>query len=154
MSQADSTNSIVRPAEAMRRRFLSQAAGVAAVGTVLALAAIPPASAAAAPAGALDASNASPALRAAAIALDEARGRLKEARAAFDAADKLPGEWRRLNPRPTGRRAIKRWGRRESEYRHSAVMGTWRALTDAEDDFSDAQMAMAKIDARIWASSR
>ena len=39
-------------------------------------------------------------------------------------------------------------GRREREYRHSAVMGTWRALTDAEDDFRDAQMAVAKIDAR------
>jgi hypothetical protein len=121
---------------------------VAAGGAALALATIQPAPAAAAPASPLDPANASPALRAAAIALDEAHGRLKEARAAFDAADKLPGEWRRSNPKPADRRAIKKWGRREREYRHSAVMGTWRALTDAEDDFRDAQMAVAKIDAR------
>ena len=42
------------PVDPTRRRFLSQAAGVAAGGTVLALAAIPPTPAAAAPAGALD----------------------------------------------------------------------------------------------------
>jgi hypothetical protein len=45
ISQVDATS---------RRRFLAQAAGVAAGGTVLALAAIPPASALVAPAGALD----------------------------------------------------------------------------------------------------
>jgi hypothetical protein len=42
------------PVDPTRRHFLSQAAGVAAGGTVLALATIPPASAAAALAGALD----------------------------------------------------------------------------------------------------
>jgi hypothetical protein len=42
------------PVDPTRRRFLSNAAGVAAGGTVLALATIPPASAAAAPAGSLD----------------------------------------------------------------------------------------------------
>jgi hypothetical protein len=42
------------PVDPTRRRFLSQAAGVVAGGTVLALATIPPASAAAAPAGLLD----------------------------------------------------------------------------------------------------
>jgi hypothetical protein len=51
MSQADSTNSTPMPAAATRRRFLSQAAGVAAGGTVLALATIPPVSAVAVPAG-------------------------------------------------------------------------------------------------------
>ena len=131
-----------------RRHFLSQAAGVAAGGAVLALATIPPASAAAAPASALDAANASPGLRAAAIALDEAHGRLKEARAAFDASDKLPEEWRRLNPKPTDRRAIKKWNRRENEYRYSVTMTPWQAITAAEDDFREAQMAVAKIDAR------
>jgi hypothetical protein len=54
MSQADSTNSTPMPAEATRRRFLSHAAGVAAGGTVLALAAIPPAPALAAPTGLAD----------------------------------------------------------------------------------------------------
>lgn len=42
------------PVDSTRRRFLSQAAGVAAGGTVLALATIPPASAAAAPASSPD----------------------------------------------------------------------------------------------------
>ena len=54
MAQADSTISISAPVIPTRRRFLSQAAGVAAGGTVLALAATPPASAAAAPASPLD----------------------------------------------------------------------------------------------------
>jgi hypothetical protein len=51
MAQADFKNSITAPAVSRRRRFLSQAAGVAAGGTVLALATISPASAAAAPRG-------------------------------------------------------------------------------------------------------
>jgi hypothetical protein len=42
------------PVDSNRRRFLTNAAGVAAGGTVLALAAIPPTSAATAPTGALD----------------------------------------------------------------------------------------------------
>jgi hypothetical protein len=75
-----------------RRRFLTNAAGVAAGGTVLALATIPPAPAIAAPASPLDAANASPALRAAARGLEDAHEHLKEARAAFDATDRLPGE--------------------------------------------------------------
>jgi hypothetical protein len=54
MAQANSDNSTPMPAVSTRRRFLSQAAGVAAGGTVLALATIPPASAAAAPAGLAD----------------------------------------------------------------------------------------------------
>jgi hypothetical protein len=69
--------------------------------------------AAAGPTIPLDPGNASPALRAAALALDDAHERLKEARAAFDAADLLPEAWRRANPEPTGRRALKRWERRE-----------------------------------------
>jgi hypothetical protein len=79
---------------------------MAAGGAVLALATIQPAPAAA-PASALDPANASPALRTAARALEDAHDRPKEARAAYDAADELPEEWRRLNPEPTGRRAIK-----------------------------------------------
>jgi hypothetical protein len=54
MAQADSKNSIIAPIVPTRRRFLSQAAGVAAGGTVLALATSPPGAALAAPPGALD----------------------------------------------------------------------------------------------------
>ena len=136
------------PVDPTRRHFLSQVAGVAAGGTVLALATIPPASVAAAPATALDPANASPALRTAARTLADAHDRLKEARAAFDAADKLPEEWRGLNPEPpTGRRAIKRWNRREREYRYSVTMPPWQAVLAAEDDFREARMAVAKVDA-------
>jgi hypothetical protein len=149
MAQADSKNSIIAPIVPTRRRFLSQAAGAAAGGAVLALATIPPASAVAARAVPLDPANASPALRTAARALADAHDRLKEARAVFDVADKLPQEWRGLNPEPpTGRRAIKRWNRREREYRYSVTLPPWQAVTSAEDDFREAQMAVAKIDAR------
>jgi hypothetical protein len=54
MAQATSNNSITAPVDPTRRGFLSQAAGAAVGGTVLALSAIPPTPAAAAPAGALD----------------------------------------------------------------------------------------------------
>jgi hypothetical protein len=54
MAQANTENSTTSPAVSTRRRFLSQGAAVAAGGAVLALATIPPASAAAAPAGLLD----------------------------------------------------------------------------------------------------
>jgi hypothetical protein len=54
MAQAKTDNSTPTPAVSTRRRFLSQSAGVAASGAVLALATIPPASPAAAPAGLAD----------------------------------------------------------------------------------------------------
>src|ERR1700682_2080868 len=53
-----------------------------------------------------------------------------------------------LNPEPTGRRAIKRGHRREREYRYSVEMPPWQAVIAAEDDFRDAKIAVAKIDAR------
>jgi hypothetical protein len=54
MAQATSDNSITAPVVSTRRRFLSQAAGVAAGGTALALATIPPALSAIAPAPSVD----------------------------------------------------------------------------------------------------
>src|SRR5258708_19145878 len=54
MAQVNSENSTAMPAVSTRRHFLSQAAGVAAGGTILALAAFPPVPTTAAPAGALD----------------------------------------------------------------------------------------------------
>jgi hypothetical protein len=82
------------------------------------------------------------------LAMDDAHERLKEARAAFDAADLLPEAWRRANPEPTGCRALKRWERREHEYRYSVTMPQWQEVIAAEREFSAAQMAVAKIDAR------
>jgi hypothetical protein len=148
LSTPPTNTTISRNDAPSRRSFLSQAVGVATGGTVLALATIPPAPAVAAPAGALDASNASPALRAAARAPDDAHGRLKEANAAVSADDATVARWRELNPKPTGRRAVKNWERRYSDYRHSVTMDSWHASMDAEDAFRTAQMAVAKIDAR------
>jgi hypothetical protein len=60
MSQADSTNIIVRPAVSTRRRFLSQAAGLAGGGAALALATVSATAAAVAPMAALASSDADP----------------------------------------------------------------------------------------------
>src|SRR5437879_1843917 len=109
MSQADSTNSTPMPAVATRRRFLSQAAGVAAGGTVLALAAIQPADAMAAPASLQDTIKAFPALRPATIALDDARERLREASAAYHEVDIRLEEWGLQHPAPRRRRAFQKW---------------------------------------------
>jgi hypothetical protein len=54
MAQVDSENSTAMPVVSTRRHFLSQAAGLAAGGSVLAMGQIPPTSAAAAPAGSPD----------------------------------------------------------------------------------------------------
>src|ERR1700686_2024952 len=54
MAQVDSKNTTAAPVDQTRRRFLSTAAGVAAGSAVLALATIPPAQPAAAPAGSPD----------------------------------------------------------------------------------------------------
>jgi hypothetical protein len=136
------------PAVSTRRRFLSQAAGVAAGGAVLALATIPPASAVASPAGSLDASKASPALRAAARALDEAHERLKAAKARFAADDLKVAEWQANNPAPLKGRAHKRWVRKWREYRDAVAGGGWAAQIEAEEDFRAALMVVAKIKPR------
>jgi hypothetical protein len=127
MAQTDSHNITVAPIAPTRRRFLSQAAGVAAGGTVFALATIPPASAMVAPSGLLDPANASPALRAAAIALDEAHERLKAAKARFTADDLKAFEWRELNPKPTNWRAQKKWGRKWQDMQDATVGESWAA---------------------------
>jgi hypothetical protein len=149
MAQANPDNSTPMPADQTRRRFLSQAAGVAAGSTVLALAIIPPASATAAPAGSLDASKASPALRAAARALDEANDSLKAAKAKFTADDAKVSEWCTNNPEPLNGRALKKWRRKWHAYRDAAeIHESWAAQLKAEDDFRAAQMAVAKIKPR------
>src|SRR5258708_30670117 len=116
MAEVNSENSTAVPAVSTRRRFLSQAAGVAAGGTALALATIPPAAAVAAPANLLDPTKASPELRAAALSLDEAHERLKAAKARFSADLIKVSEWTASNPEPLSKRARKRWSRKWREY--------------------------------------
>src|SRR5260370_24733826 len=78
MAQANPDNSTPMAAVSTRRRFLSQAAGVAAGGAVLALAAIPPTQAAAAPASPLAAGEPDP--------IFSAIDAYNKARRVFDAA--------------------------------------------------------------------
>jgi hypothetical protein len=155
MAKADSvlstppTNTPISQVDATsRRRFLSNAAGIAAGGTVLALATIPPAPAVAAPASPLDPANASPALRAAAIALDEAHERLEAAKARFITDDAKVSDWVKDNPEPAKGRARKRWARKWNEYRDATVFPSWAVQIEAEEHFRTAQMAVAKIGAR------
>jgi hypothetical protein len=137
-----------RPVAPTRRGFLSRAAGVAAGSAVLALGTVPPASAAAAPASALDPANASPALRAAARALDDAHERLEAAKGRFVAADAKVSDWVNDNPEPEKGRARKRWVRKWNEYRDETAYPAWEAQIEAESDFCAAQTAVAKIDSR------
>jgi hypothetical protein len=145
MAQADSNISILASVDPTRRRFLSNAAGVAAGGTVLALV---PAPAIAAPATALDPANASPALRAAAIAMDEAHDRLKAAKAWFTADDLKMAEWRELNPEPTNSRAKKKWRRKWRDTQDATAGESWATQLEAEKDFHAQQIAVAKVTPR------
>ena len=133
MTQADSVHSTPPTnTPTTRRRFLSNAAGVAVGGTALALATASPRPALAAPAG----------------ALDEAHERLKAAKARFDADDAKLLAWEDNNPEPRGKRAHKLWVRRWKENRGDTVRESWAAQLEAEKHFRTAQMAVAKIDAR------
>ncbi|MEH2468985.1 hypothetical protein V1281_001759 [Nitrobacteraceae bacterium AZCC 2161] len=144
------------PVDPTRRRFLSATAGLAAGGTAIALA-IPRAPAAATPlpalslpAGPLDGTEASPALRAAALVLQEASDALDAAKAAFKIQDNLAVEWQNQNPAPRGdRRKLKRWFRRERDRRQaSAMRAAWDAQIAAEEAFEAAQIAVAKVKPR------
>jgi hypothetical protein len=143
ISQVDATS---------RRRFLSQAAGVAAGGAVLALATVSPQPAVAAPTGALDPASASPALHDAVCALDDAGEAWKTAKAAYVAEDLKAYEWRQANPEPKDRRAKKKYGARWRKNRdQSSILAKWEAQLAAEDAFSAALIAVARIAPRDMA---
>ena len=121
-----------------RRGFLAGSSAVAAATLV-------PTMAIAAPAGVPDASKASPALKAAVIALDDANNALEAANAASAAAVEVVERWKVENPKPTSKRGIKRWWRRYHEYSDATTQSSWDALLDAERDFKAAQAAVAMI---------
>ena len=138
------------PVDPTRRRFLSQPAGVAVGGTVLAVAAIPPVARAAAPFGVLgpaDPSNISPALLAEARGLDDAHGRVKAATAANDAANATFDTWALENPEPESKRGKRRWIKKANAYHRRVMAGSWQVLVDAESDFQAAQNAVAGVPA-------
>jgi hypothetical protein len=136
------------PPRSTRRHFLSGAAGVAAGGTALALATIPPAPAAAAPASALDPSKASPALRTAVKALGESHDRLEAAKARFIADDAKLANWDSSHPKPSSKRGLKRWSRKWRENRDAVESESWAAQLAAEKDFQAAQLAVANVTPR------
>jgi hypothetical protein len=133
------------PPRSTRRHFLSGAAGAAAGGTALALATIAPATASAAPASPLDPSKASPALRAAVQALDEANDRLTAAKARFIADDAKLADWDTGHPKPSSKRGLKRWYRKWRENRDAMVSESWAAQLAAEEDFKAAQLVVANV---------
>ena len=152
MAQADSNNSTTALAVPSRRLFLSHAAGLAAGGTVLALAVVSPTPAAAAlPTDlALSAAKASPALRTAVAALNESFDRLEAAKAVFAADDLKMVEWSELHPEPNpkNRRAQKKYWRRWRDAREVTVDDSWAAQLEAERDFQNAQVAVANAESR------
>ncbi|MGX1323721.1 hypothetical protein AB7M17_007174 [Bradyrhizobium sp. USDA 377] len=152
--QAETETSISTPAVPTRRHFFTQAVGAAAGGTVLALAAIPPAVAVAAPAGsapALDATRISPELRDLVHALQGADDALTPAMAAFDAEYELYREWLEQNPEPPGksRRAMRNWDRRQEKYMEASnFLSAQAAQVDAVRAHEAARKAIAEYRAR------
>jgi hypothetical protein len=139
-----------------RRGFLSNAAvGVAAGGTVAALAILPPPATAAAaqplfslPAMAPDDWASFPALRAAGRALLDASEALTAAEAAFKVEDDRAVEWQKQNPPPRGdKRAMSRWLRLARKSCESSDMqSAWDTQIAAEEAFQAAQMEVAKVE--------
>jgi hypothetical protein len=136
-----------------RRRFLSNAAGIAAGGTVMALS-ISPAPAAAVldgaalsgPSGPLDGSRVSPELRAAFQHLDAAHDSLKAADEACRSASDLYSAWLKRNRPPNARRAFRKWEARACKYQDEiGSEAACDALEQARKAFRAAQRAVAKI---------
>ncbi|MBP1297422.1 hypothetical protein [Bradyrhizobium elkanii] len=127
-------------ATGLHRRALL--ASLAAAAPAAALASVPALSASAPPLGP---SDASPELRDAACALDEAHERLKAAKARFAADDLKMSDWRENNPEPLSKRGRKRWARKWREHQEAIEGESWRAQLDAERDFRAAQMAVAGV---------
>jgi hypothetical protein len=123
-----------------RRRFLAIAGGASAT---LAVVATQPALAA--PGKTLDASKASPTLRAAVRALVDSNSSLEAAKARFNADDIEVSEWAINNPKPEGKRALKRWWRHWRENRDAVEGESWEAQLAAEKDFRAAQIAVANV---------
>jgi hypothetical protein len=98
---------------------------------------------------ALHGSNASPELRAAAVALDDANERLKATGAEFKRVWDLNGKWEAEHPRPGGHRAHKKFVHRHNKYLceidYDAV---FVAHAEARDAFKKAQTTVALLRAR------
>jgi hypothetical protein len=136
MAQVDSKNTIAAPVDQTRRRFLSRRGRWERRSSA----------AAAAPVAMLDGAKASPALSAAARALDDAGETWKIAKAAFDAEDLKAVEWREANPEPKNRRAQKKyWARWHKHHDRSGIHAKWEARLEAEKAFSAALVAVGRL---------
>ncbi|QWG16114.1 hypothetical protein KMZ68_13780 [Bradyrhizobium sediminis] len=134
--------SMFPPRNATRRGFLTVIAGGAA-----AAATVSPQPALAFAGRPLDSSKASPALRAAVIALAESSEAVEAAKALVVADDAKIKAWVAENPRPHSRRGKKRWQRKYGDARFSIMEKSWDARMNAETDFRKKQMAVAEIQA-------
>jgi hypothetical protein len=134
-----------------RRGFLAQAAGVAAGGSVLALATIPPAAAAGPSALVLDGTKINQELRDLVQALQDADEALTTAEAAYDADSALYEGWLKRNPERTGnnRRAHRKWdGRLKAYMRGSNLFSTQAAYEDARRAHREVRKSIAEYRAR------
>jgi hypothetical protein len=92
--------------------------------------------------------EASPALRTASRALQDAGEALTAAEAAFKVEDDRAVEWQKQNPPPQGdKRAMSRWLRLARKVRESSDMqSAWDTQIAAEEAFQAAQMEVAKVE--------
>jgi hypothetical protein len=130
-----------------RRGFLSNAAGIAAGGAVLALATVQPRAALAAPPASLPSlGDDFPAMVPAVVALEGAISRLKQASAAYFEIDARLEEWSRMHPMPLGRRKVQRWSKWAHKVRaESGVCDAIDARNAALSAVHKAMQAVAAI---------
>jgi hypothetical protein len=137
------------PVNPTRRRFLTQAAGVAAGGAALAVATVSPALAKATPASLQAIIDGFPALKDAALALDDANDVLIAARAAERAIDDKLERWAEGHPMPQKRRAYRRWvGWCHKVRAESGIVPARKAVIAALQVYQAAQIAVAKVKPR------
>jgi hypothetical protein len=117
-----------------RRGFLALTAGAVAVPTM----------AIAAPASPLQGPY-SPALVDASRALQDADESRKAAKAVYDVASAKASQWERQHPAPKSRKGIRKWLKKAGKVNDALVRPSWLELLSAEQAFSDAQKAFAKI---------
>jgi hypothetical protein len=132
------------PVDPRRRRFLT----VAAVGSMvsagtLAAAALTPndvPKAVTVPSG-----RSSPVLRAAIARLAEAHVNLIGAQATNEEAEAIFEDWWAQNPKPSSKRAIRKWIKRTGAYHDLVTAPSWQAMFTAETAFVEAQDAVANV---------
>jgi hypothetical protein len=148
MTQADSvhstppTNTSALPVDPTRRRFLTVAAVGSMVGAgTLAAAALTPSVVPKAVASV----GSSPALRVAIVRLAKAHEALIGAQAINEEAEAIFEDWWAQNPKPSSKRAIRKWIKMTGAYHDLVAAPSWQAMITAETAFAEAQEAVANV---------